>query len=194
MAISAEKQQLRAVLRSRRAALAAAQPGHAAALAGFAVEPVFATAAVIAGYWPLPGEADVLPLLAALHQRGHALALPRMVGPQHGLAFHAWEPGAALARGAYGIAEPLAAAPLAVPDLVLVPLLGFDRAGRRLGYGGGFYDRTLAAARAERPTRVIGIAFAGQELENLPEEPFDQRLDGMLTERGLIRCGGVDPG
>jgi 5-formyltetrahydrofolate cyclo-ligase len=141
--------------------------------------------AIIAGYWPLGDEMDPRPLMLALASRGHALALP--VTPPRGqpLAFRAWAPGAALSPGPMGTSEPDAGEELR-PDVVLVPLLAFDRAGRRLGYGGGYYDRTLAALPGAKP---IGIAYAGQEMAEVPAGPQDMRLPLIATEAGVIICG-----
>jgi 5-formyltetrahydrofolate cyclo-ligase len=139
--------------------------------------------AIIAGYWPMGDEMDPRPLMLALASRGHALALP--VTPPHGqpLAFRAWAPGAALSPGPMGTSEPVAGEELR-PDVLLVPLLAFDRAGRRLGYGGGYYDRTLAALPG---AKAIGIAYAGQEAASIPHEAHDRTLDMVLTEQGIRR-------
>jgi 5-formyltetrahydrofolate cyclo-ligase len=141
--------------------------------------------AIIAGYWPMGDEMDPRPLMLALASRGHALALP--VTPPRGqpLAFRAWAPGAALSPGPMGTSEPVAGEELR-PDVVLVPLLAFDRAGRRLGYGGGYYDRTLAALPG---AKAIGIAYAGQEMPEVPAGPQDFRLPLIATEDSVIVCG-----
>jgi 5-formyltetrahydrofolate cyclo-ligase len=124
--------------------------------------------------------------MLALASRGHAMALP--VTPPRGqpLAFRAWAPGAALRPGPLGTSEPVAGEELR-PDVLLVPLLAFDRAGRRLGYGGGYYDRTLAALPA---AKAIGIAYAGQEMAEVPAGPQDMRLPLIATEDSVIVCGG----
>jgi 5-formyltetrahydrofolate cyclo-ligase len=142
--------------------------------------------AIIAGYWPMGDEMDPRPLMLALASRGHAMALP--VTPPRGqpLAFRAWAPGAALRPGPMGTSEPVAGEELR-PDVLLVPLLAFDRAGRRLGYGGGYYDRTLAALPG---AKAIGIAYAGQEMPEVPAGPQDMRLPLIATEDSVIVCGG----
>ncbi|HTW28367.1 MAG TPA: 5-formyltetrahydrofolate cyclo-ligase [Acetobacteraceae bacterium] len=140
--------------------------------------------ACVAGFWPLPGEIDLRPLLQALHARGHTMVLPDT--PKRGLplCFRAWRPGGALLPGRFGTLHP--DGPLRDPDILLVPLLAFDRRGRRLGYGAGYYDRTLAAL----PGRVaIGCAFAAQEVAAVPAGPADVALSMVATERGLIACG-----
>ena len=141
--------------------------------------------AIIAGYWPMGDEMDPRPLMLALASRGHAIALP--VTPPRGkpLAFHVWAPGAALRPGPMGTSEPVAGEELR-PDVLLVPLLAFDRAGRRLGYGGGYYDRTLATLPG---AKAIGIAYAGQEMPEVPAGPQDMRLPLIATEAGVIICG-----
>ena len=141
---------------------------------------------IIAGYWPMGEEMDPRPLMLALASRGHFLALP--VTPPRGqpLSFRAWKPGAALRTGPMGTSEPAGGDELR-PDVLLVPLLAFDRAGRRLGYGGGYYDRTLAALPG---AKAIGIAYAGQEMAEVPAGPQDMRLSLIATEDSVIVCGG----
>jgi 5-formyltetrahydrofolate cyclo-ligase len=141
--------------------------------------------AIIAGYWPMGDEMDPRPLMLALAARGHALALPVTPPRGHPLAFRAWAPGAALRPGPMGTSEPVAGEELR-PDVLLVPLLAFDRAGRRLGYGGGYYDRTLAALPG---AKAIGIAYAGQEMPEVPAGPQDFCLPLIATEAGVILCG-----
>ncbi|MBM3586949.1 MAG: 5-formyltetrahydrofolate cyclo-ligase [Alphaproteobacteria bacterium] len=144
-----------------------------------------APGAIIAGYWPMGEEMDPRPLMLALAADGHRLALP--VTPPRGqpLSFRAWAPGAALRAGPMGTSEPFSGEDLR-PDILLLPLLAFDRAGRRLGYGGGYYDRTLAALPG---ASAIGIAYAGQEMPEVPAGPQDFRLPLIATEAGVILCG-----
>jgi 5-formyltetrahydrofolate cyclo-ligase len=148
--------------------------------------------AVVAGYHAIGEEADIDPLLTALHERGHPVGLPRVVAPAAPLQFHAWVPGDALDTGYRKIPEPAANAPVIEPDFLLVPLLAYDATGHRLGYGGGFYDRTLAALRAARTVLVIGIAYSDQRVDSLPAGDHDQRLDAVLTELGVERFGLKD--
>lgn len=154
-------------------------------MAAFSLPP----AAVIAGYSPMKGEADIMPLLTALAQRGHRLCLPAVTGKMEPLAFRAWKPGDSLPPGYQGIPEPPPASERLRPDVVLVPLLAYDPSGHRLGYGGGFYDRTLAALRADGSLSTIGIAFSAQEVDRIPGTDHDQRLDAVLTELGVVRFG-----
>jgi 5-formyltetrahydrofolate cyclo-ligase len=148
---------------------------------------VFMKNAIIAGYAAVRGEADPFPLMAALANQGHALCLPQTRGES--LVFRAWKPGDPLVVGQFNIPEPDDKARERRPDLVLVPLLAFDGAGHRLGYGAGYYDRYLRAARAKRTIRAIGIAYAGQEVSALPHEDNDEVLDAVVTENGVRRFG-----
>ena len=144
-----------------------------------------APGAVVAGFWPLDGEIDVRPLLHALAERGHPVVLP--LTPPRGLPlrFARWQPGDALASGRFGTWEPVGEE--LAPEVLLVPLLAFDECGNRLGYGGGYYDRTLAAL----PERIaVGCAFAAQQVACVPAEPTDVRLDAVATERGVLICSG----
>ena len=136
---------------------------------------------VVAGFWPLSGEIDVRPLLLALAARGHPIVLP--VTPPRGnpLTFQRWRPGDTLVAERFGTVRPTGA-PM-TPDLLFVPLLAFDGGCRRLGYGGGFYDRTLAGL----PGRIaIGCAFAAQRVDCVIAETHDIRLHAVATERGLM--------
>jgi 5-formyltetrahydrofolate cyclo-ligase len=137
--------------------------------------------AVVAGFWPLPGEIDLLPLLHSLVERGHPVALP--VTPRLGapLSFRLWRPGDVLERERFGTMRPIGDP--AIPGYLLVPLLAFDRRGYRLGYGGGYYDRTLAGL----PGAVaVSCGFAAQELDEVPVGPYDIRLAAIATELGVI--------
>ncbi len=185
MDISAEKKSLRREAREKRADLSAELPDFAARIAGHASAFDFAQGSMVGGYAALPGEADPHLLLQRLAAEGCALAFPRVVAKDQPLVFHRWSEGRALIEGAYGVPEPAADWTLASPDIFLIPLLAFDGQGYRLGYGGGYYDRTLGVQRSRRSVVVIGIAFAGQEVARVPHEPSDQRLDWIVTERGL---------
>jgi len=167
-----------------RETLSAALPDFATTIAGFAGEMVFADAAIVAGYLPIREEADPRALMAALAKRGHRLALPCMAEGKR-LVFRAWREGDATQLNVHGIGEPASGGPAVTPELVLVPLLAFDAHGHRLGYGGGYYDRALDRLRAGCRVTAIGIAYAGQEVDALPREPHDHRLDLVVTERGI---------
>jgi len=138
---------------------------------------------VVGGYHALPDEADPALLLERLVELGCHIAYPRVAAKGRPLEFHRVPDGEVLAPGAFGIHEPLDSWPRAVPQVLLVPLLAFDGTGHRLGYGGGFYDRTLALLSVP----AIGIAYAGQEVASLPRGPHDRTLDMILTEQGLRR-------
>jgi 5-formyltetrahydrofolate cyclo-ligase len=141
---------------------------------------------IVAGYQPIRSAIDPRPLMQRLQEAGATLALPVIVGRDVPLLFRAWTFGAPLTRGLLGISEPDANAEPCVPDIVLTPLAAFDRAGHRIGYGGGYYDRTLEALRARRPTTAVGVAFAAQEVETIPASPHDATLDVVLTDAEAI--------
>jgi len=181
--IDALKAAARKAARARRAAALAATPDAGPRLAArfiAAVEP--AVGQVVSVFWPLAGEIDTLPLMTALSERGCQVALPAMQGAGLPLIFRCWQPGDSLVPAGFGTQEPAAEKALADPSLLAVPLLAFDRAGYRLGYGGGFYDRTLARLRAAAPRRSVGIALAAQEVPAVPRGPHDERLDYIVTE------------
>ncbi len=139
--------------------------------------------AIIGGFWAMGSEIDTRPLLDALHMRGHVIALP--VTPPRGqpLFFRPWSAGMPMARGPMGTQHPAEGAAV-TPDWLIVPLLAFDRSGARLGYGGGYYDRTLALLGQRT---AIGVAYAAQEIPRVPTGPHDIPLHAIATEQGLIR-------
>jgi len=140
---------------------------------------------VVAAYIPLHTEIDIWPLIYALADAGHGLALPRIRRKARPLEFRTFTIGDKLQRGPYGTKEPKRGAHIIVPDVVLVPLLAYARDGARLGYGGGYYDRTLSALRRKGKIFACGVAFSGQEVPTLPTDAHDQKLDGVLTETGF---------
>jgi len=181
------KDDLRAKALARRDALsAAARKAAAEAVAATPLPVELPAGTIVAGYSPIGSELDPLPLLQALAARGAALALPVVIARDHALIFRAFASGDVLVRGAYGIFQPSSDAAEVDPDIVLVPLAAFDRAGHRIGYGRGYYDRTLQALRAMKKITVIGLAFAVQEIDIVPRLAHDEQLDCVLTERGLI--------
>lgn len=144
--------------------------------------------AIISAYWPIRDEFDPMPLLRRLAAAGYACALPVVDRKRHELVFRAWRPGARLLEGPFRIPEPLDSAPEVTPNLLIVPMLAFDAAGYRLGYGGGYYDRALAKLRvAGAGVLAIGIAFAEQQVERVPHTERDERLDWIVTERGAAQ-------
>jgi 5-formyltetrahydrofolate cyclo-ligase len=139
--------------------------------------------AVVSGFWPMGQELDIRPLLLVLHERGHPIVLPETPKRGNPLIFRLWHPGAVMVPERFGTSRPDGA--VTVPDFLLVPLLAFDRRGYRVGYGAGYYDRTLAGL----PGRSrLGVAYAAQELDEVPAGPYDERLDAVATERGVIFC------
>jgi 5-formyltetrahydrofolate cyclo-ligase len=184
--VSDAKAQLRKEARTHREALSCAHPDFAERLASHADALTIAPNTIVGAYVALLHEADPHLLLKQLVTRGATLAFPRVHAKNQPLVFHHWTPGRELIKGAYGIAEPAADWPVAHPRTLLVPLLAFDKTGHRLGYGGGFYDRTIAALK---PAQAIGIAYAGQEVETVPHDEHDIPLDAVLTENGLRALG-----
>jgi 5-formyltetrahydrofolate cyclo-ligase len=146
--------------------------------------------AVVSGFSSLPDEFRAWPLLRRLHGEGRALAMPVMQGKSLPLVFRAWAPGDAMDKAVWGIAEPKADKPALEPDIVLVPLLAFDTAGRRLGYGGGYYDRTLRGLRARKSVFAVGLAYDEQQVDAVPHLDYDERLDWVLRPSGPLRCAG----
>lgn len=141
----------------------------------------------IAGYRATNGEIDVTPAMEQLAENGHKLCLP-VTAPNQSLVFKSWAPGDALVRGRYNIEIPLETAPEIQPDLIIVPMVAFDMAGNRLGYGGGYYDRTIAALRQSgKNVLIVGAAYAIQGVQELPREAHDQRLDAIATEQGALK-------
>jgi 5-formyltetrahydrofolate cyclo-ligase len=146
--------------------------------------------AIVSGFMALKSEINPLPLMQKLAGQGARLALPAIAGRGKPLMLRAWEPGAPLGRGQWGIREPTAEAAEVEPDIVLVPLLAFDRAGHRIGYGAGYYDLTIARLRARKAVMAVGVAFAIQEVAAVPATARDARLDLVLTEREMIDLRG----
>ena len=185
------KRALRARIKAWRAGLGADVQARAAAVVaeqglGF-LEPR-REGAVVSGFAALAEEFRAWPLLRRLHAEGFALAMPAMQGKGKPLLFRAWAPGDAMDSGVWGIAEPKADKAALEPDILIVPLLAFDRRGWRLGYGGGFYDRTLEALRTRKAVVAVGLAHDEQEVDAVPHLDYDQRLDWVLTPSGPVRC------
>lgn len=175
---------------ARREALPATERIEAArAIAARGLPVAVAAGMIVSGYSPLKSEISPMPLLRRCAEDGAALALPVVVGRGHPLIMRAWAFGAPLASGVWGIREPPPAAPEVFPDILIVPLLAFDRRGHRIGYGAGYYDMTLARLRAMKTVTAIGIAFAAQEIDKVPTTPRDAPVDFVLTEREIIDLG-----
>ena len=191
MGLGEDKKAARALATARRDAAFAADPRAGDRLAerviGSAAELGLAPGVAVSAYWPMRQEMDVRPLLAALAERGCALALPVVVGKGKPLIFRRWQTGTVLRPGSFGLSEPDAAEPEVTPRIVFAPLLAFDRLGNRIGWGAGFYDRTLARLRAKGPVSAVGVAYAAQELAEVPASAHDQPLDWIATERETNR-------
>ena len=180
------KRAARAAALARRADAAGDAPGRARQAAGHLIAAIGGRQrAVVSAYLPMGDEIDPLPAMHSLHGLGYRLCVPVTGRRGELLRFREWHPGTALVSGRMGIREPAEGAMLA-PEVLIVPLLAFDRRGYRLGYGGGFYDRTLAALRAEGPVTAFGFAYAAQEVAAVPIEHTDERLDAVVTEAGVI--------
>lgn len=188
----AEKQALRVQAVERRRALVDERDAASARLGVQLLAELDTTPGrVVAGYAALAEEIDPAPLMEALRAAGCDIALPAVERRAAPLVFRRWRAGDPCRAGAFGIIEPLADAPELVPDLLLVPLLAFDDAGYRLGYGGGYYDRTLARLREGGAPLAIGLAFAAQRVASLPREAHDMPLDLIATEAGILRPQGL---
>ena len=196
MSASSRVDKLKASLRLEAAARRDALPADERRTAAEAIAarkfplPV-SSSVIVPGFMPLKSEISPLPLMQRLAEQGVGLALPRIVGRGKPLSMRAWQFGGPLDRGQWGIREPKPDAPEIDPDIVLVPLLAFDRAGHRIGYGAGYYDMTIARLRSIKPVTAIGIAFAAQEIPTVPATPRDARLDLVLTEHEVIDLRGV---
>lgn len=191
MSDAALSQSLKAELRSAafatRDALPAADRAAAAqTIAGRPFPVPVPQGAVVSGYSPMKSEFNPVPLMRKLSDAGAHLALPVVAGRGRPLTMRTWSFGDELDSGVWGIREPKPDAPEVFPDILLVPLAAFDRHGHRIGYGAGYYDKTITRIRAMKPTLAIGVAFAAQEIEKVPATPFDARLDLVLTEREVI--------
>lgn len=184
-AIEDAKAALRREAHAARAALSAEQRQDAAeAVARIFFEDIaYAPEDVIAGYWRIRDELDCQPILIRLMDSGQKVVLPVVEGAEAPLDLRVWEADQPLYEAGFGTLAPSDLAPRAEPDLVLMPLLGFDNSGTRLGYGGGYYDRTLAAI-GKKPM-LVGMAFAVQELAHIPRESHDIPLDAVITEQGV---------
>jgi 5-formyltetrahydrofolate cyclo-ligase len=181
------KAQLRAALQARRDALPAGERQAAAETIAARTFPLpVGQGTIVSGFMPLKSEINPLPLMQKLAGAGASLALPVIAGRGKPLIMRAWRWGEPLGAGVWGIREPKPEAPEVEPDILLVPLLAFDRRGHRIGYGGGYYDMTIAQLRARKPITAIGVAFAAQEAAAVPANTFDAPLDLVLTEREVV--------
>lgn len=188
----AQKAALRAKQKAVRAEAFAKHGDSAAAAIGrhglaFANVP---PPAWVSAFHPIGEELNPGPLLDRLMQEGYGICLPVMEGKGKPLVFRAWKPGDELAEVTWGIKEPLPSAPVIEPDVILAALLAFDARGYRLGYGGGFYDRTIARLKTIKPAVVIGLAYDELRVDAVPHNDYDQPVDWILTPTGPIKCRG----
>lgn len=183
LTICERKGQQRRWMRRRRAQLWREEQGKTIDWRALLSELPLSDSSVVAGYWPIRSEFDPREGMAWLYTQGHTLSLPVVVGEREPLVFREWTPGMQLEEGAWGVKVPASSSIELIPTVVLVPLLAFSEEGGRLGYGGGFYDRTLARLRQQGEVLAVGLGFAGQELADLVVTSEDERLDWMVTEK-----------
>jgi 5-formyltetrahydrofolate cyclo-ligase len=190
-ALAAAKSALRKTVLARRAAITS----EAAELAAGDVAVRMMT---LLGRWPVGtisafrsfgDEIGTGPLLVRLDTAGYRIGLPIVIGKGKPLVFRQWRPGDAMASGPYGIEQPIDTAPEIEPDILIVPMAAFDAQGYRIGYGGGFYDRSLERLRAKKPILAIGLAYDEQEVEAVPRGPHDARLDHLVTSARTLGFG-----
>ena len=187
--VQVEKNELRAAALARRDAIPAAE--RAAAAEAIAARPfpvAVKEGAIVSGFSPMKSEINPFPLMRKLAAAGAQLALPVVQKRGLPLIMRAFRFGDELMRGQWGIREPKPNAPELIPDIMIVPLAAFDRAGHRIGYGAGYYDMTIARARSLKAVVALGIGFAAQEIARVPATERDARLDFVLTENEVIDC------
>lgn len=195
--IRQRKENMRAAMRQARQEAARAQPAAGMQLVQYFLKTNFfkkwaadlrwqelsgKSSLIISFYYPLTDELDCLPLAYKIYEMGHQICLPVLGAKDAPLAFRQWQPDATLVQRSFGLKEPDEKASLLQPDILFVPLLAFDAEGWRLGYGGGYYDRTLNSLRKCNPALLaIGLCYAAQEVPEVPHGPTDERLDYILT-------------
>ena len=185
MTLTDAKRSLRTAMLARRGTLSEEERRGAAAglLATLRRERPIEGATVVSGFWPIKDEIDIRPLMIELHNVGCQLALPVVQGRGKPLLFRAWRPGDPLEQGVFGTLQPSAKRETLEPDALIVQMLACDEEGWRLGYGGGFYDRTLLGLRARRRVTAVGVGFNAQLVDDVPHGAVDQRLDWLLTDK-----------
>jgi 5-formyltetrahydrofolate cyclo-ligase len=191
LSIEDRKAELRKSALTRRDTLPAAErQAGAEAVAARAFPVAIQPGVIVSGFSPLKSEINPLPLMRRLAAAGAKLALPVVAGRGKPLIMRAYAFGQELNAGVWGIREPKEDAPEVEPDIMIVPLAAFDRRGNRIGYGAGYYDMTINRLRGRKPVVAIGIAYASQEVPQVPVTPRDARLDLVLTENETIDCRG----
>lgn len=188
MSIIDDKRDLRVAALQRRNKAAAQLAGSAGSMLRdlFLARLSLPAGTAISFYWPMRNEIDPRPLVMHLHRAGHPCALPHVIAKGQPLGFRAWHPGLVMIKGSYGELIPGPEQPSVRPDILLVPFLAFDRRGYRLGYGGGYYDRTITALRETGGVVAIGVGFGDQEVSVVPSHDRDAVLDWVVTEREAI--------
>jgi 5-formyltetrahydrofolate cyclo-ligase len=183
------KQDHRQKAQARRHRLKSASPNAAKEAARNFLN-VFKPAAkdIVGAYWPYKSEINTRPLLIQLHNQAIVCALPVVLQDDQRLTFHAWKPGDTLSPGAYGISEPSRESLALAPSILVVPLLAFDDRGYRLGYGAGYYDKTLRQLRSAGRVTAVGFAFSGQRVDEIPRQPHDERLDWIVTDERVLKA------
>ena len=190
-AVSALKSELRTAALAKRDALPAAERQLGAETIAARAFPLATTpGTIVSGFMPMRSEINPLPLMRKLASQGAQLALPVIQGRGKPLLMRAWSFGAPLEARQWGIKEPANDAPIVDPDILIVPLACFDRAGHRIGYGAGYFDKTIRALRARKSVTAVGIAFSAQEIPHVPATEFDEKLALVLTEREVIDLRG----
>lgn len=182
--IENQKRDLRRIMETKRRDLFSQAPNAAQELSALFLKSVsFPAQVIVSSYFARGSEMDPALLTAALRAKGHVMALPVVTPKGSPLVFRRYDADTHVAEsGTMGIPEPPPSQPEVEPDVLLVPLLAFDRRGYRLGYGGGYYDRTLNALRQKKSVLAVGIGFLGQQVNEVPTESFDARLDRIVTE------------
>jgi 5-formyltetrahydrofolate cyclo-ligase len=185
------KEALRTVALAKRDALPAPMRAAAAETIAARAFPVEVKGLIVSGFSPMKTEINPIPMLRKLSDAGAQLALPAIAGRRKPLIMRTWAFGDKFKAGQWGIREPMPEAPEVAPDILIVPLACFDRAGHRIGYGAGYYDMTIHSLRAKKKVIAIGVAFAAQEIPKVPATERDERLDLVLTERETIDFRGT---
>lgn len=188
--LTEQKGELRKTMMAQREAIAPeARKAAAKAVAEHGLPAGIMTGpAIVSSYWAIGAELDPGRLERRLKAEGYTICLPAIQGRTEPMKFHTWAKGEPLRERKWGIMEPLPAAPAVDPDIMLVPMLAFDALGWRLGYGGGYYDRTIAALRTRKNVVLVGFAYDEQRVDAVPHLDYDQRLDFVLTPSGILRC------
>ena len=188
MSLAEEKQTLRKAMRSvrRQFHLENGEEAAASLLELATSSPLFGGKKTISCFWPIQTEINTVPLIERLVKMGHRVCLPIVVGEAQPLIFREWLPTLEMIEGAFGAMTPPETSPALTPDLILSPLLAFDNLGFRLGYGGGFYDRSIEQIRKNQSLVTVGMAYSVQEVSDVPTETTDQKLDFLITEKEVI--------